>query len=81
MSKAELRTRLQEIGVRPSKMLGQNFLLDTNLARAIVADLETSEGDHLVEIGPGMGALTVHILASPARRITLIEEITVLPRN
>ena len=73
MSKAELRARLDEIGVRPSKMLGQNFLLDTNLARAIVADLEPSPGDHLVEVGPGMGALTVHILASPARRITLIE--------
>lgn len=73
MSKAQLRARLEEIGVRPSKMLGQNFLLDTNLARAIVADLEPCEGDHLVEVGPGMGALTVHILASPARRITLIE--------
>ena len=73
MSKAELRARLDEIGVRPSKMLGQNFLLDTNLAKAIVADLEPSEGDHLVEVGPGMGALTVHILATPARRITLIE--------
>ena len=73
MSKAELRARLDEIGVRPSKMLGQNFLLDTNLARAIVADLDPAPGDHLVEVGPGMGALTVHILESPARRITLIE--------
>lgn len=73
MSKAELRARLDEIGVRPSKMLGQNFLLDTNLARAIVADLEPEAGDHLVEVGPGMGALTAHILESPARRITLIE--------
>jgi 16S rRNA (adenine1518-N6/adenine1519-N6)-dimethyltransferase len=73
MSKAELRARLDEIGVRPSKMLGQNFLLDTNLAKAIIADLDPTEGDHLVEVGPGMGALTVHILASPARRITLIE--------
>jgi len=73
MSKAELRARLDEIGVRPSKMLGQNFLLDPNLARAIVAGLDPQPGDHLVEVGPGMGALTVHILESPARRITLIE--------
>ena len=73
MSKAELRARLEEIGVRPSKMLGQNFLLDPNLARAIVAGLDPREGDHLVEVGPGMGALTTHILDSPARRITLIE--------
>ncbi len=73
MSKAELRARLEEIGVRPSKMLGQNFLLDPNLARAIVAGLDPQESDHLVEVGPGMGALTVHILESPVRRITLIE--------
>jgi len=73
MSKAELRARLDQIGVRPSKMLGQNFLLDTNLARAIVLSLDPQPGDHLVEVGPGMGALTVHLLESPARRITLIE--------
>jgi len=73
MSKAELRARLEQIGVRPSKMLGQNFLLDPNLAKAIVAGLDPRPGDHLVEVGPGMGALTTHILESPARRITLIE--------
>jgi 16S rRNA (adenine1518-N6/adenine1519-N6)-dimethyltransferase len=73
MSKAELRARLDEIGVHPSKKLGQNFLLDPNLARAIVAGLDPQPGDHLVEVGPGMGALTVHILESPVRRITLIE--------
>jgi 16S rRNA (adenine1518-N6/adenine1519-N6)-dimethyltransferase len=73
MLKAELRTRLEEIGVRPSRMLGQNFLLDPNLARAIVAALEPKSGDHLVEVGPGMGALTKHLLESPASRITLIE--------
>lgn len=73
MSKAELRARLEQIGVRPSKMLGQNFLLDPNLAKAIVSGLDPQPGDHLVEVGPGMGALTTHILESPARRITLIE--------
>lgn len=73
MSKVELRARLDQIGVRPSKMLGQNFLLDPNLAKAIVAGLEPEPGDHLVEVGPGMGALTVHLLESPAARITLIE--------
>lgn len=73
MSKLALRARLEELGIRPSKMLGQNFLLDSNLARAIVADIEPQEGDHLVEVGPGMGALTEHIHNSAASRITLIE--------
>ncbi|MFZ4115691.1 MAG: 16S rRNA (adenine(1518)-N(6)/adenine(1519)-N(6))-dimethyltransferase RsmA [Chthoniobacterales bacterium] len=73
MSKIVLRARLEELGVHPSKMLGQNFLLDVNLARAIVTDSDPQEGDHLVEIGPGMGALTEHICHSPASYITLIE--------
>ncbi len=73
MSKIALRNRLEELGVRPSKMLGQNFLLDSNLARAIVDDIAPELGDHLVEVGPGMGALTEHINHSPASRMTLIE--------
>ena len=54
-------------------MLGQNFLFDRNLAKAIVESLGVVEGDHVVEIGPGMGALTQYLVASPAKRITLIE--------
>ncbi|MFI0347812.1 MAG: 16S rRNA (adenine(1518)-N(6)/adenine(1519)-N(6))-dimethyltransferase RsmA [Chthoniobacterales bacterium] len=73
MLKNELRSRLLELGVHPSKMLGQNFLLDTNLAAAIVAAIEPQAGDHIVEIGPGMGALTRPIVDSPATHITLIE--------
>lgn len=73
MSKVALRERLEELGVRPSKILGQNFLLDSNLARAIVADIKPQVGDHLVEVGPGMGALTEHIYHSAASHITLIE--------
>ncbi|MCX6957756.1 MAG: 16S rRNA (adenine(1518)-N(6)/adenine(1519)-N(6))-dimethyltransferase RsmA [Verrucomicrobiae bacterium] len=73
MSKSELRQRLEELGVRPSKMLGQNFLLDGNLAKAIVGAIDIAEGDHVVEVGPGMGALTHYIILSSAKRITLIE--------
>lgn len=73
MSKSELRARLLELGVRPSKMLGQNFLLDPNLAKAIVSSIEAKKGDHLVEVGPGMGALTKHIIDSPATKVTLVE--------
>ncbi|HLB32966.1 MAG: ribosomal RNA small subunit methyltransferase A [Verrucomicrobia bacterium RIFCSPHIGHO2_12_FULL_41_10] len=73
MSKIELRARLEELGVRPSKMLGQNFLLDPNLARAIVDAMAIKEGDHVLEVGPGMGALTQYIISSPAAQITLIE--------
>lgn len=44
--------------MRPSKSLGQNFLADPNLARAIVADAGIQPGDHVLEIGAGLGSLT-----------------------
>src|SRR5438874_1100754 len=44
--------------MHPSKALGQNFLHDENLAEWIVEQLALTPGDHLVEIGPGLGALT-----------------------
>jgi 16S rRNA (adenine1518-N6/adenine1519-N6)-dimethyltransferase len=46
---------------RPKKFLGQNFLVDDNIARKIVAALEIKKDDDVIEIGPGRGALTKHI--------------------
>ncbi len=54
----ELREELEAVGFRPSKSLGQNFLLDGNLARAIVEDAQLCEGDRVLEVGCGPGALT-----------------------
>ncbi len=44
--------------IKPKKSLGQNFLHDDNIARNIVQSLALQSGDHLIEIGPGKGALT-----------------------
>ena len=49
---------LEKLGASPRKSLGQNFLHDNNLARWIVERLELEAGDHVLEIGPGLGALT-----------------------
>jgi 16S rRNA (adenine1518-N6/adenine1519-N6)-dimethyltransferase len=54
-------------GIRPTKSLGQNFLIDPNLARAIVADTGVAPGDRVVEIGAGLGSLTVALAAAGAR--------------
>src|SRR5512143_3797325 len=58
--------------VRPRKSLGQHFLVDPNIARNIVAAFDPSEGDLVVEIGPGTGALTSLLVASGAR-VTAVE--------
>ena len=62
MKLSAIRAALAELGLTPSKTLGQNFLHDQNLARWIVAQLDARPGDRLLEIGPGLGALTAAAL-------------------
>lgn len=56
-----VRELLERLGVRPSKVMGQNFLTDRNMARSLVAELGAGEGT-VVEVGPGLGALTGPLL-------------------
>jgi len=57
---------------RPKKSLGQNFLVDGNLQRKIVEAVRPESGDHVLEIGPGRGALTRHLVGRVAR-LTMVE--------
>ena len=57
---------------RAKKSLGQNFLVDPNIQRKIVAALDPSPNDEVLEIGPGRGALTRH-LAGKVGRLLLVE--------
>src|SRR3982074_153802 len=71
MKLSEIDATLREIRVSPVKTLGQNFLHDRNLARLIVEKAELSADDYVVEIGPGLGALTEFILDSGARVVAI----------
>lgn len=62
MTKSELLPLLAEIGLRPSKKLGQNFLIDENLARYIAEAPGLESGASVLEVGPGTGALTSQLL-------------------
>jgi 16S rRNA (adenine1518-N6/adenine1519-N6)-dimethyltransferase len=66
------RDLLAEIGVRPSKALGQNFLHDQGVVRRIVEIADIGDGDTVLEVGPGLGILT-EALASRARRVIAVE--------
>jgi 16S rRNA (adenine1518-N6/adenine1519-N6)-dimethyltransferase len=68
---SEIRSTLREIHVSPVKTLGQNFLHDQNLARWIVDQAEVDSADNVVEIGPGLGALTEFVLAKGARVLAI----------
>lgn len=69
-------TRIRELadrlGVRPTKQWGQNFVVDANTVRRIVRAGEVTSTDHVVEIGPGLGSLTLALLQE-ADRVTAVE--------
>ncbi|MBX0299673.1 16S rRNA (adenine(1518)-N(6)/adenine(1519)-N(6))-dimethyltransferase RsmA [Cryobacterium sp. 1639] len=59
---AEIRDLAEMLGVNPTKKLGQNFLLDGNTVRRIVKVAAVKPGETVVEVGPGLGSLTLGIL-------------------
>ncbi len=58
----EIRSLAAELDLRPTKKLGQNFVIDPNTIRKIVAASHLEQTDKVVEIGPGLGSLTLGLL-------------------
>lgn len=63
---AEVRALAGRLGIRPTKSLGQNFVHDPNTIRRIVRDAELTAGESVLEVGPGLGSLTLGLLAAGA---------------
>ncbi len=72
LGRSEIIEILERYGLAPSRALGQNFLCDPNVAAKIVRIADISDSDSVVEIGPGVGSLTVE-LAAAARQIVAVE--------
>ncbi len=72
LTPATITELVERHGLRPSRALGQNFLADPNTARRIVRLAAVEPGDHVVEIGPGIGSLTV-ALADTGASVTALE--------
>jgi len=68
---AEIRTLALEIGLKPAKSLGQNFVIDGNVCRKIVRLAQVSSQDVALEIGPGLGSLTLALLDEAAAVIAV----------
>ena len=69
---ADVRRLADRLGVRPTKQLGQNFVIDPNTIRRIVAAARLRPDDVVVEVGPGLGSLTLGLLDA-ARRVVAVE--------
>ncbi|MDT3398428.1 16S rRNA (adenine(1518)-N(6)/adenine(1519)-N(6))-dimethyltransferase RsmA [Streptomyces sp. B1866] len=69
---ADVRELAARLGVRPTKQRGQNFVIDANTVRRIVRTAGVRPDDVAVEIGPGLGSLTLALLQA-ADRVTAVE--------
>jgi 16S rRNA (adenine1518-N6/adenine1519-N6)-dimethyltransferase len=68
----EIRRLAAELDVTPTKKLGQNFVVDANTVRKIVQAAHVQAGERVVEIGPGLGSLTLAVLETGAS-VTAVE--------
>ncbi|MES4900894.1 MULTISPECIES: 16S rRNA (adenine(1518)-N(6)/adenine(1519)-N(6))-dimethyltransferase RsmA [unclassified Streptomyces] len=69
---ADIRELAARLGVRPTKQRGQNFVIDANTVRRIVRTADVRPDDVVVEVGPGLGSLTLALLEA-ADRVTAVE--------
>jgi 16S rRNA (adenine1518-N6/adenine1519-N6)-dimethyltransferase len=69
---ADVRELAAALGVRPTKQRGQNFVIDANTVRRIVRTAGVGPDDTVVEVGPGLGSLTLALLEAAAH-VTAIE--------
>ncbi|MFA6447761.1 MAG: 16S rRNA (adenine(1518)-N(6)/adenine(1519)-N(6))-dimethyltransferase RsmA [Patescibacteria group bacterium] len=73
MTPTDIKAIMQSIDSRPIHALGQNFLVDQAALKDIVQAAEIKKGEHILEIGPGLGVLTKELIASGAH-VTAIEK-------
>ena len=76
----EIRRLADELGLRPTKQRGQNFVIDANTVRRIVREAGVGADDVVVEVGPGLGSLTLALL-EVVRHVTAIEIDPLLARR
>jgi 16S rRNA (adenine1518-N6/adenine1519-N6)-dimethyltransferase len=77
LGRTEIRRLAKELEVRPRKSLGQNFVHDGNTVRRITSASGVGDGDHVLEVGPGLGSLTLGLLDRGAA-VTAVEVDAVL---
>ena len=69
----KIKTRIKEMGEFANKELGQNYLINQDIAKSIVDILAPKKNEHVLEIGAGFGALSVYLLMNEYKSLTLNE--------
>lgn len=71
LTPGRVRELLDDYGLAPSKRHGQNFVVDPNTVRKVVRDAQIHPGDLVVEVGPGLGSLTLALRAAGAEVLAI----------
>ncbi|WP_196240544.1 16S rRNA (adenine(1518)-N(6)/adenine(1519)-N(6))-dimethyltransferase RsmA [Nocardioides anomalus] len=77
---ADVRRLAAELDLRPTKQRGQNFVIDANTVRRIVRESGVGPDDVVVEVGPGLGSLTLALLEVAARVVAIEVDDLLAPR-
>ncbi|MHA1758725.1 MAG: ribosomal RNA small subunit methyltransferase A, partial [Promethearchaeota archaeon] len=72
MNRKKIQLILNKLNINPSRLRGQNFLVDNNIREKIVKIAEINENDYILEVGPGLGFLT-ELLVEKAKKVYAIE--------
>ncbi len=67
LTQTQLKEIFQRYGFRPLKRFGENYLIDNNIKEKIIGEVSPAKGAAILEIGPGLGALTLDLAGSGAR--------------
>ena len=81
LSPADVRKLAERLGVRPSKRLGQNFVVEQGTVRRIAALAAPGPDDVVLEVGPGLGSLTLSLLEAGAGQVVAVEIDRVLAKE
>lgn len=80
LTRTQIKDLLVAHGLEPSRALGQNFLCDASIVDKIVRLSGVAEGDHVVEIGPGIGSLTLGLIGAGAQVLAVeIDQYLIAP--
>lgn len=71
LNPASIRRIADQIGLRPTKTRGQNFVHDANTVRRIVSLAQVGAADRVIEVGPGLGSLTLGLLETGAEVVAI----------
>ena len=72
LTTTEIRELASKLDLKPTKKLGQNFVTDQNTVEKIVRTSNVTKDSHVLEVGPGLGSLTLALLATGAQ-VTAVE--------